>query len=163
MSNAGTNSGWATGLCLNCSRPLEFQLSEAGTVVTCPHCLQLTVLNLPGSQLQSQPGSIPPLISPQEIITTTGNDVAGYTIEAYLGIVRGIVVRSPDILKGVLGGLKSIVGGNIETYAKVCEEPRRQAFDRMVQHARELNANAVIAVRYDATEFSPGITEVLTY
>jgi uncharacterized protein YbjQ (UPF0145 family) len=103
------------------------------------------------------------MISPHEIITTTSNDVSGYSIEAYLGVVRGIVVRSPDILQGMLGGLKSIVGGNIETYAQVCEETRRQAFERMVQHARQVNANAIIAVRYDATEFSPSITEVLAY
>ena len=88
----------------------------------------------------------PPVISPHEVIATTGNDFVGFTVEAYLGVVRGVVVRSPDILQGVLGGLKSIVGGNIETYAEVCEETRRQAFERMVQHARQVNANGIIAV-----------------
>jgi len=163
MTNAGTNPDWASCQCTACSRPLEFQRAQAGTLIQCPHCLKNTVLYIPASQSQFSANAVPPLISPHEIITTTSNDVSGYSIEAYLGVVRGIVVRSPDILQGVLGGLKSIVGGNIETYAQVCEETRRQAFERMVRHARELNANAIIAVRYDATEFSPGITEVLTY
>ena len=73
------------------------------------------------------------------------------------------MVRSPDIIQGVFGGLKQIVGGNIETYARVCEETRRQAFSRMVEQAKAMNADAIIAMRYDATEFAPGITEVLAY
>jgi uncharacterized protein YbjQ (UPF0145 family) len=97
------------------------------------------------------------------VITTTGNEVAGRAITSYLGVVRGIVVRAPNIAQGFLGGLKQIVGGNIESYAAVCEEARRQAFDRMVQHAHELGADAIIAVRYDATEFTQGATEVLAY
>lgn len=97
------------------------------------------------------------------LIVTTGNDVNSRTIESYLGVARGIVVRSPNIAQGVLGGLKQIVGGNIESYAKVCEESRRQAFDGMVEHAKEMHADAIIAVRYDATEFAPGVTEVLAY
>ena len=97
------------------------------------------------------------------MIATTGNDIAGRTIKNYLGIVRGIVVRSPNIAQGVLGGLKQIIGGNIESYATVCEEARKQAFDRMVQHAIEMNADAVIAMRYDATDFTQGATEVLAY
>jgi uncharacterized protein YbjQ (UPF0145 family) len=97
------------------------------------------------------------------MIVTTGNDVAGYTIQAYIGIVRGIVVRSPSISQGVLGGLKQIVGGNIESYAKVCEAAREEAYERMVQHAQEKGADAVIAMRYDATEFSERATEVLAY
>jgi uncharacterized protein YbjQ (UPF0145 family) len=97
------------------------------------------------------------------MIVTTGNDVSGRIVKSYLGIVRGIVVRSPSIAQGVLGGLKSIIGGNIESYAKVCEEARKQAYDRMVQHATEMGAEAVIAMRYDATEFAQGATEVLAY
>jgi len=97
------------------------------------------------------------------MIVTTGNDVAGCTIQAYIGIVRGIVVRSPSISQGLLGGLKQIVGGNIESYANVCEAAREEAYERMVQHAEEHGANAVIAMRYDATEFSDRATEVLAY
>jgi uncharacterized protein YbjQ (UPF0145 family) len=97
------------------------------------------------------------------MIVTTGNEVAGYTITEYLGIVRGIVVRSPSIAQGFLGGLKSIVGGNIEAYTRVCEAARQEAYERMVLHAQEVGADALIAVRYDATEFSQGATEVLAY
>jgi len=86
------------------------------------------------------------------------------TLEAgYLGIVRGIVVRAPGIMQGFLGGLKQVVGGNIEAYAEVCEAARRDAFERMLQHAAEVGADAVISMRYDATEFAEGITEVLAY
>jgi uncharacterized protein YbjQ (UPF0145 family) len=97
------------------------------------------------------------------MIVTTGNDVVGHSITSYIGIVRGIVVRSPSIAQGFLGGLKQIVGGNIESYAQVCEAAREEAYQRMVQHAQERGADAVIAMRYDATEFSQGVTEVLAY
>jgi uncharacterized protein YbjQ (UPF0145 family) len=94
---------------------------------------------------------------------TTGNEFEGWKIASYLGLVRGIVVRSPNIAQGIMGGLKSIIGGNIESYAQVCEDAREQAFERMEQHAAERGADAVIAVRYDATEFGQGATEVLCY
>ena len=97
------------------------------------------------------------------MVVTTGNDIAGRSIASYLGLVRGIVVRSPNIAQGLLGGLKSIIGGNIESYAQVCESARGEAFERMERHAREMGADAVIALRYDATEFAQGTTEVLCY
>ena len=97
------------------------------------------------------------------MIVTTGNEVYGRGIAKYLGVVRGVVVRSPTIGQGLLGGLKQIVGGNIEAYAQVCEAARRDAYDRMVSHATEMGADAVIAMRYDATEFVQGSTEVLAY
>jgi len=97
------------------------------------------------------------------MIVTTGNDVAGCAIAAYLGIVRGIVVRAPSISQGFLGGLQQIVGGNIDSYADVCEAAREEAYERMVQHAQERGADAVIGMRYDATEFSERATEVLAY
>ena len=98
------------------------------------------------------------------MIVTTGNDIAGRMIKTYLGVVRGIVVRSPSIAQGIMGGLKQVViGGNIESYASVCEKARQEAFDRMVKHAEEMSADAVIAIRYDATEFAQGVTEVLAY
>ena len=98
-----------------------------------------------------------------EMIVTTGNAVEGRLIGSYLGVVRGIVVRSPSIAQGILGGLKQVVGGNIESYAKVCEAAREEAYVRMVRHAGERGADAVVAMRYDATEFSQGVTEVLAY
>lgn len=97
------------------------------------------------------------------MIITTGNEVDGYRISEYVGIVRGIVVRSPNIAQGIAGSLKQIVGGNIGSYAAVCETARRDAYDLMVQHAKEVGANAVIGMRYDATEFTQGATEVLAY
>jgi uncharacterized protein YbjQ (UPF0145 family) len=97
------------------------------------------------------------------IIVTTGNDVAGRAIAGYIGIIRGIVVRSPSIGQGLMGGLKQIVGGNIESYAEVCEMAREEAYERMVRHAEEHGADAVIGMRYDATEFASGVTEVLAY
>lgn len=97
------------------------------------------------------------------MIVTTGNDIAGHEIVAYLGIVRGIIVRSTGIARGIVGGMRSIAGGNIPEYAAVCEEARQQAYDLMVQHAKELGSDAIVAIRYDATEFMPGTTEVLAY
>jgi len=97
------------------------------------------------------------------MIVTTGNDIARHEIVQYLGIVRGIVVRSTGIARGIVGGIRSIAGGNIPEYVAVCEEARQHAYDLMVQHAQELGADAIIAVRYDATEFMQGTTEVLAY
>lgn len=97
------------------------------------------------------------------MIATTANEVVGRPVRSYLGIVRGIVVRSPNIAQGLLGGLKQIVGGNIEQYARVCEGARGEAFERMVHHAEEIGADAVVAMRYDAAEFMTGATEVLAY
>ncbi len=97
------------------------------------------------------------------VIVTTGNEVEGRSITDYLGVVRGIVVRSPTITQGILGGLKQFVGGNIEQYANVCETAREEAYQRMVRHAERRGADAVIGMRYDATEFAPSTTEVLAY
>ncbi|HXG82723.1 MAG TPA: YbjQ family protein [Pyrinomonadaceae bacterium] len=97
------------------------------------------------------------------MIVTTGNEVEMGKIVQYLGVVRGIVVRSPSIGQGIMGGLKSIVGGNIEEFAQVCEAARMDAFNRMVAHAQAMGADAIIGMRYDATEFSETTTEVLAY
>lgn len=97
------------------------------------------------------------------MIVTTGMDIEGRQVVEYLGVVRGIVVRATGIGRGIIGGIKSIAGGNIEEWSVVCEAARMEAFNRMVQHAHEIGADAVIAMRYDATEFSQGATEVLAY
>jgi uncharacterized protein YbjQ (UPF0145 family) len=99
----------------------------------------------------------------EHILVTTSDRVEGRDVAQYLGVVRGIVVRATGVGRGILGGLKSIVGGNVESFAQVCEEARQHAFERMVQHAEEINADAIIAMRYDATEFMGGVTEVLAY
>jgi uncharacterized protein YbjQ (UPF0145 family) len=97
------------------------------------------------------------------MIVTTGNDVEMGKIVQYLGIVRGIVVRATSIGAGFIGGLKALGGGNIEEWTRVCEAARQEAFSRMIQHAQEIGADAIIGMRYDATEFTQGSTEVLAY
>lgn len=97
------------------------------------------------------------------MIVTTGIEIEGKQVAQYLGVVRGIVVRATGLGRGIVGGLKSLAGGNIEEWSEVCEQARMEAFNRMVQHAHEIGADAIIAMRYDATEFSQGATEVLAY
>ena len=98
-----------------------------------------------------------------KLIVTTGNEVQGFEIEEYLGIVRGITVRSASFGQSFWGGLKSLGGGNIKEFTDVCERARHDAFAQMVVHAQELGADAVIGMRYDANEFAQGATEVLAY
>lgn len=98
-----------------------------------------------------------------QIVVTTGNEVAGYRITHYLGIVRGIVVRSPSIGQGFVGAFKQLAGGNISEYAQVCEAARHDAYVHLMQHAEALGAHAIVGMRYDATEFTQGATEVLAY
>ena len=97
------------------------------------------------------------------MIVTTTNDVAGQKVTKYLGVVRGITVRSRSIVGNVGAALQSIVGGNISLYTSLCERARGEAFDLMVAHGQEMGANAIIAMRYDANEVASGITEVLAY
>ena len=99
----------------------------------------------------------------QTIIVTTSNDVAGHRITDYLGIVRGVIVRATSIGQGFVGAFKSLGGGNIQEYVDVCEAARHDAYMQMMSHAQALGANGVIAMRYDATEFMQGSTEVLAY
>jgi uncharacterized protein YbjQ (UPF0145 family) len=98
-----------------------------------------------------------------KVAVTTGNSLDGYEVDEYLGVVRGIVVRAQTISQGIRGAFSSILGGNIRAYEEVCEQARSEAFARMVQHAQDKGADAVLAMRYDATEFSQGVTEVLAY
>jgi len=96
-------------------------------------------------------------------LVTSSNELFGYTIERQLGIVRGIIVRSRSVVGNLGAAFQQIVGGNISIYTKLCEQARIDAYELMIQHAHELGANGIIAVRYDATELSPGVTEVLCY
>lgn len=99
----------------------------------------------------------------EQLIVTTGNDIAGHEITRYLAIVRGIVVRATGIGQGLLGSLRALGGGNIAEFTEVCEAARHDAYQQMLQHAQEMGADAIIGMRYDATEFMQGSTEVLAY
>ncbi len=87
----------------------------------------------------------------------------GYRVTRSFGVVRGIIVRSRSVVGNIGASIQSIFGGNISIYTSLCEQAREDAFQLMLAHAGEVGANAVIGVRYDATELAPGITEVLCY
>ena len=97
---------------------------------------------------------------------TTTFTIEGYRITKYEGVVRGLVVRAPTITQGILGGLKSIIGGQIGAYTEMCEQTRQQAYDLLIDHAKALGANAIVGLRYDASEIggkAASATEVLCY
>ena len=94
---------------------------------------------------------------------TTALELPGYRVSKNLGVVRGIIVRSRSIVGNIGAALQSLVGGNITLYTELCEKARQDAFALMLQHAAEHGANAVIGMRYDATEITQGVTEVLAY
>ncbi|MDB6019787.1 MAG: heavy-metal-binding family protein [Pedosphaera sp.] len=96
-------------------------------------------------------------------LTTTAFDLPGYRITKTFGVVRGIIVRSRSIVGNFGASIQSLFGGNISIYTTLCEQARQDAFELMLTHAGEVGANAIIGVRYDATELAPGITEVLCY
>lgn len=99
------------------------------------------------------------------MLSSTTFEIAGYEIAEHKGLVRGIIVRSPTISQGILGGLKNMIGGKIGAYTSMCEQTREQAFEDLEAHAASLGANAVIGVRYDASSVEPngGAVEVLCY
>lgn len=99
----------------------------------------------------------------RKLIVTTTNDVAGYRITRYLGIARGVVVRSPGMGRAFTASFTAIGGGNIREYEDLCEEARREAHARMIDHAAERGADAIVGMRYDATEMAQSLTEVLAY
>jgi uncharacterized protein YbjQ (UPF0145 family) len=96
-------------------------------------------------------------------LTTTTFDLPGYRVTKSFGVVRGNIVRSRSIIGNLGASIQSIFGGNISLYTSLCERARDDAFRQMLAHAGELGANAVVGVRYDATEIGAGITEVLCY
>jgi uncharacterized protein YbjQ (UPF0145 family) len=96
-------------------------------------------------------------------LTTTALTIPGYHIVRTLGVVRGVTVRSRWIGSQIAASLRTLGGGQIPEYIKLCEETRAEAYAWMMQHAEQMGANAVIAVKYDATEVSQNMTEVLCY
>ncbi len=96
-------------------------------------------------------------------MATTGLELTGYKITKNLGLARGIIVRSRSIVGNIGAGIQGLFGGNITILTELCEKTREEAFDLMLGHAGDMGANAVISVRYDATELMQGMTEVLAY
>jgi uncharacterized protein YbjQ (UPF0145 family) len=99
----------------------------------------------------------------QDSMVTTAPALPGHSIVGNLGVVRGITVRSRSIVGNFFGGLQSLFGGNITIYTSLCEKAREESYRLMCRHAGELGANAIVSMRYDATELMPGLTEVLCY
>lgn len=96
-------------------------------------------------------------------LTTTAFSLDGYKVTRSLGVVRGIIVRSRSVIGNIGAGFQTLFGGNISLYTNLCEQTRSEAFELMLKHAQQLGANAVIGIRYDATEVMAGVTEVLCY
>lgn len=97
------------------------------------------------------------------MLIVTTNDVPGHRVVRTLGLVRGITVRSRNVISDAIGGLQSMLGGRVGAYVKLAETSRAEAYDELVQHAQAMGANAVIAMRYEANEIMEGVTEVLAY
>lgn len=104
-----------------------------------------------------------PRYSVSHHMVTTAFELPGFRIVRNLGVVRGITVRSRSIVGSLGASLQTLVGGNISLFTELCEQARQEAFDLMVEHADALGANAIIGMHYDATELSPGVSEVLAY
>ena len=105
----------------------------------------------------------PPRYSVSHQMVTTAFELPNFHVVQNLGVVRGIVVRSRNVFATLGATLQTIVGGNITVWTSLCEQTRNDAFDIMIQHATEIGANAIIGARYDTTELSQGVTEVLAY
>jgi uncharacterized protein YbjQ (UPF0145 family) len=104
-----------------------------------------------------------PGMSQSHPLTTTTFELPGFRITKSHGVVRGIIVRSRSIIGNIGASIQSLFGGNISLYTELCDRARQEVFQLMLAHAGELGANAIVGVRYDATEVAPGITEVLCY
>ena len=113
------------------------------------------------AQPPTQPSG--PVANFDHSLVTAAFELPGYTIARNYGMVRGIIVRSRSIFGQIGAGFQQLAGGNISIYTEMCERARQDAYEIMIQHAAALGANAVIAVRYDATEITQGVTEVLCY
>lgn len=97
------------------------------------------------------------------MLIVTSNEIPGHRVVRTLGLVRGITVRSRNVISDAVGGLQSMLGGRVGAYVKLAEAAREEAYDELVNHAQAMGANAVTAMRYEANEIMPGVTEVLAY
>ena len=100
-------------------------------------------------------------VQSQWVTTALGFD--GYRITHHRGVVRGITVRSRNVVVNIGAWIQTLFGGNITLYTELCERARQEAFDLMLQHASAMGANAIVSMRYDANDVAPGVTEVLAY
>lgn len=115
----------------------------------------------PGNRITAGVGR-PGTILPNSNVTTAFG-LPGHRVVRSLGVVRGITVRSRSVIGNFVGGIQSLFGGNITIYTELCEQARRETYQEMLDNARRLGANAIIGMRYDATEIMTGLTEVLCY
>ena len=99
----------------------------------------------------------------QASFVTTAFGFDGFRITRTLGVARGITVRSRSVLGNIGVAFQTFFGGNITLLESLCERAREEALQKMLAHASSLGANAVIGLRYDATEVMAGVTEVLCY
>jgi uncharacterized protein YbjQ (UPF0145 family) len=97
------------------------------------------------------------------MLVATTNDLPGYRVTDYVGLVRGITVRSRSVIGNIGGGIQAIFGGNLSIYTNLAETARQEALNLLIEHAQKAGANAIIGMRYDANEIMEGITEVLAY
>ena len=97
------------------------------------------------------------------MIVATTTDLTGHRIVRHIGMVRGVTVRSRNVISDAIGGVQSMIGGRVGAYVKLAEAARQEAYEELVAHARDMGANAILAMRYDANEIMPGVTEVLAY
>ena len=97
------------------------------------------------------------------MLVVTTNELEGYRIVRHLGLVRGLTVRSRSVVGNLGAAIQIFFGGNITVYTKLADQTRQEAFNLLIEHAQEMGANAVIAMRYDANEIAAAVTEVLAY
>ena len=97
------------------------------------------------------------------MLVVTTNDLPGYRVVQHLGVVRGLTVRSRSVIGNIGAAIQIFFGGNITLYTRLAEQARQEAYDQLIDHAREMGANAVLAMRYDANEIAAAVTEVLAY
>jgi uncharacterized protein YbjQ (UPF0145 family) len=97
------------------------------------------------------------------MLTSTTNDISGHRIVRHIGVVRGITVRSRNLVSDAIGGVQSMLGGRVGAYVKLAEVSRQDAFEQLIEHARAAGGNAILAIRYESNEIMPGVTEVLAY
>src|SRR5215470_3890467 len=119
-----------------------------------------------GKELTRKPQQPYDLVPPSGVrheMVTTAFTLDGFRIKKNLGIVRGIVVRSRSVLGNMGAAFQMLFGGNITLFTRLCERARQEAFDILLQHAAQIGANAIVGMRYDATEIMGGVTEVLAY